>query len=268
MARVSPRPVSDTPTRTSYRRALTALYRSKIPFLVGGGYALAHYAGVARRSKDLDIFIYPRDCDRVLRVLAQAKCQTDFTFSHWLAKAVCGDKLLDIIFSSGNGECLVDDEWFTHAVTANVLGLPVQLCPAEELIWSKAFVQERERYDGADIAHILRVRGAQLAWPRLLQRFGRHWRVLLSHLILFGFAYPSDRAQIPDWVMQELLYRLQHELHSSSADQRVCQGTLLSREQYLLDVSEWGYQDGRLLPQGHLTQEEVARWTAAIAEQK
>jgi hypothetical protein len=57
----------------------------------------------------------------------------------------------------------------------------------EETIWSKAFVMERERYDGADIAHLLRASAERLDWHRLLERFDAHWPVLLSHLILFGF---------------------------------------------------------------------------------
>ena len=51
------------------------------------------------------------------------------------------------------GVAKVDDLWFDHAPRTNVLGLIVRLTPAEEMIWSKAFIQERERYDGADVAH-------------------------------------------------------------------------------------------------------------------
>ena len=41
----------------------------------------------------------------------------------------------------------MDAEWFAHARDGEVLGLPVKLCPPEEeLIRSKAFVQERERF--------------------------------------------------------------------------------------------------------------------------
>ncbi|MDC8448805.1 MAG: hypothetical protein LV473_10645 [Nitrospira sp.] len=47
-----------------------------------------------------------------------------------------------------------------------------------------------ERYDGADIAHLLHVRSEKLDWGWLLWRFDRQWRVLLSHLVLFGFVYP------------------------------------------------------------------------------
>ena len=48
-----------------------------------------------------------------------------------------------------------------------------------------------------------------------------------------------------------------------SAD-RTCRGTLLSRAQYLPDIGWWGYQDARLPPEGRMTAEEIAHWTAAI----
>jgi hypothetical protein len=46
----------------------------------------------------------------------------------------------------------------------------------------------------------------------------------------------------------------------------ICNGTLLSREQYLDDVEKCGYWDGRLEPVGRMTQEEIDIWTAAIDE--
>src|SRR4029077_12564029 len=106
--------------------------------------------------------------------------------------------------------------------------------PPEEMIWSKGFVQERERYDGADILHLFRQVGATLDWTRVLSRFGDHWRVLLSFVVLFGFVYPDQRDNVPLWVSDELLRRLASE--SLERDGSVCNGTLLSREQYLGDL--------------------------------
>ncbi len=249
-----------------YRRGLVTLSEHHIPFLVGGAHAFERYTEIVRRSKDFDIFVFPRDCDRVLQALSTAGYRTDLTFPHWLGKAFCGEHFIDVIFNSGNGVCPVDDEWFEYAIDDEVLEVPVRLCPPEELIWSKAFVEERERYDGADIAHLLYACSAQMAWPRLLRRFGDHWRVLLSHLVLFGFIYPAERTQVPEGVMQDLLYRLQQELHEAPAEERLCQGTLLSRTQYLIDIIRRGYQDARLLPKGTMTKEEIDHWTAAINE--
>ena len=51
--------------------------------------------------------------------------------------------------------------------------------------------------------------GPALDWPRLLMRFGDYWRVLLSHIILFGFVYPDKRENVPQWVMDELSAKAQ-----------------------------------------------------------
>jgi len=195
-----------------YRRAIDALASAKIPILVGGAYALTHYSGIERDTKDLDLFILPEDFERVLKTLDAAGFQTELTFPHWLGKVI-GDhqEVIDIIFNSGNGVCKVDAQWFEFSVPKFILGRDLLLCPAEEMIWSKAYIFERDRFDGADIAHIFRAYARQLDWERLIERFGGHWRVLLSHLVLFGFVYPDFRSNIPNAVIDELLGRLLHE---------------------------------------------------------
>lgn len=254
----------DPQTRSFYRAALRELVESEIPFLVGGAYAFARYTGIERHTKDFDVFVRPADCPRVLDLFARAGYRTELTFTHWLGKVYAADAFIDIIYSSGNGVADVDDLWFTHAVEAEVLGAVVKLCPAEEMIWQKAFIQERERFDGGDIAHLIRARAEALDWPHLLRRFGPHWRVLLAHLVLFGYVYPGERQRVPPEVMRELLRRLEHELASGPGPAQLCQGTLLSRAQYLIDVESWGYRDARLFPHGSMTEAQVEPWTAAI----
>ena len=105
-----------------------------------------------------------------------------------------------MIFSSGNGIAVVDDAVVRARHRAGGAGIPVKVAPAEESVWSKAFVMERERYDGADVAHIILAYGDRMDWRRLIDRFGRYWRVLLSHLVLYGFIYPSARSRVPAWV--------------------------------------------------------------------
>ena len=256
------------PTCAFYRQALMAIQAAQVPFLVGGGYALAYYTGIHRHTKDFDIFVYPHDCARVLEVLHAAGHHTELTFPHWLGKACSGPDCIDIIFSSGNSIAIVDDAWFAHAVAGRTLGIPVHFCPPEEILWSKSYVMERERYDGADIIHLLHACAAQFDWPRLLGRFGAHWRVLLNYLILFGFVYPARQSCIPTWVMQDLLDRLQQELHHPPPADQLCQGTLLSRAQYLIDIESWGYGDARLRPTGLMTPADIAHWTGAISEEE
>jgi hypothetical protein len=251
-------------TAELYRTTLEMLNRSGVPYLVGGTYAFQYYAGISRTTKDFDIFVRSRDVRRVLEVLQRAGFKTEVTFTHWLAKAHHAEKFIDVIHSSGNGVAEVDDEWFAHAVDEEVLGIPVKLCPPEEMIWSKGMIMERERYDGADVAHLFRHCSGMLNWERLLRRFGPNWRVLLSHLVLFGFIYPGERALIPAAVIKDLMNRLAAELDVPTRDSKVCQGTLLSRAQYLVDLDEWGYEDARMAPRGAMTGEQIENWTAAI----
>jgi len=251
--------------RAFYVQTLTALNASAIPFLVGGAYALQRYTGVERHTKDFDLFLRADDLGRILRSLREQGCQTEVTFPHWLAKAYRGDHFFDLIFGSGNGAARVDDDWFAHGVDDFVLGVPVRLIAVEEMIWQKAFVMERERFDGADIIHLLRARAGTLDWGRLLRRFpGAEGRVLLVHLILFGYVYPDERTSLPEAVMRELIDRLDNEPAPETSDARICRGTYLSRAQYLPDIDWWGYRDARLPPHGRMTPEEIAHWTAAI----
>lgn len=226
-------------------RAIKLLAEAGVPFLVGGAYAFAHYTGIYRDTKDLDLFPKKSDAEVALEVLKADGWQTERTDEKWIYKAFCGEYFVDFIFCSGNGVAQVDDEWFAHAPSGIVFEHPVQLVPAEEMVWSKAYVQERERYDGADVIHLIKCAGRSLNWKRLLDRFADHWEVLFSQLLLFRFVYPSERETIPEWVMEELIARSAQTLRDGNENSRVCRGTLLSRVNYGVDLHEWGYLDAR-----------------------
>jgi hypothetical protein len=81
--------------------------------------------------------------------------------------------------------------------------------------------------------------------------------------VLFGFIYPTEQARIPPWLQESLLARLQHESTLSPAGVPVCGGTLLSRAQFLSDVRQWGYLDGRITS-GAMNETQIEAWTEAI----
>ena len=256
------------PDNEVYREVLLCLAKAKVPFLVGGAFALESYTGVARRTKDLDLFVNPADRLRLMQRLSDAGFRTELRFPHWLGKAYKDDRNIDIIYSSGNGICTVDESWFRYALPGEVFGIPVRVVPAEEMLWSKAFVMERNRYDGGDIAHLLRARAQSMDWARLLFRFGTQWRVLFSHVILFGFIYPEQRLRIPDWFMHEMMRRLKLDMQCLPADRAVCQGTLLSWSQYLTDLEGGEYQDARHAPIGKLTVDDTQHMTRVLQREQ
>lgn len=248
-----------------YRQTLRALNDAGIPFLVGGAFAHACYTGIRRPTKDLDLFIRREDYERIAELMGTHGWRAEMSYPHWLAKVHDGEEFIDLIFNSGNGLTPVDDRWFQDNCEADILGVPVRIANAEDNLLSKAFIMERERFDGGDIAHLIQANAERLDWEGLMERFGIHWRVLMAHLTLFGYIYPGERHRIPGWVMGLLMARLSEEMRTPPGPQdNVCAGTLLSREQYLHDVQRLGYVDGRLTRASSMTPEDVAVWTDAI----
>jgi len=234
--------------RDAHRRALATLQNQGLEPMVGGAYALKTHTGIWRDTKDLDLFLRKDRIEAALDALGRAGYRTELTDPLWIAKAFDGPYFIDLIFSSGNGIATVDERWRRRAPKAVVLERESLIVPAEEMIWSKAFIMERERFDGADIHHLLRCKGAQLDWNHLLWRFGeRHWEVLLPHLIAFRFSFPCHKDQVPAWVMRELIGRLQRLEDEPAGAGRICRGTLLSRQQYLYETNVEGYLDAREL---------------------
>jgi glutaredoxin-related protein len=225
--------------------ALRALNAAGISYVVAGAYAFFEYTGIFRDTKDLDVFLRRRDVEIAFDALREAGFRCEMTDDLWIGKAYRGEWFVDLIFSSGNGVAVVDEAWFDNARSSEVMGVTTLLAPPEEMIWSKGFVCERERYDGNDVANLIRAVGHEMSWERLLDRFGEHWEVLLSHLIMYRFSFPGERTQVPRWVMEELLRRGGETLAEGNWERRICRGRLVSRTQYEHAVKELGYEDAR-----------------------
>lgn len=226
-----------------YKDAIELLMQCGVEFMLGGAYALGHYTGIYRDTKDLDVFCRSSDYTKILKFFAEKGYQTEITDARWLAKVFRGDHYIDIIFDTPNTICTVDDTWFQYASQGKFDTVPVLVLPAEELVWCKIYVQNRERFDGADVNHIFLRYGKQLDWKRVLFRLDQHWHLLLAQIIIFQFVYPSDYQEIiPKWLFDELMTRAgeQYELPSPMA--RVCRGPILDQTQYSVDVKEWDYK--------------------------
>jgi hypothetical protein len=229
--------------RAFYREALSLLNNSGTPYMLGGAFALFHYTDIYRDTKDLDVFCKYDAYGKILTYFADKGYRTEVTDIRWLGKIFDGEYYIDVIFSSPNNICLVDDSWYEHATKTTFEGVDTWLLPAEELIWCKCYVQNRERFDGADVNHILLKYGRQLNWKRLLTRMDQHWQVLLAQLLLFQFVYPADFHHIiPKWLFDELMSRAHDQYKLPAAVEKVCRGPLLDQTQYGVDIKEWNYK--------------------------
>jgi hypothetical protein len=245
-----------------HRAVLEALGTGGVPVLIGGSHALAAHAGFTRPRRDLDLMIRRRHWSWAEQTLVAANIECRLVFPHWLGKAKSDDIAVDLIFNSGNGVAIVDDDWFSYATPAHLFDREVLISPPEELLWSKAFVMERERFDGADVLHLLAAKAESLDWSRLLHRFSGHEPVLLAHLVLFPYVYPGRAQTLPRWLVPELLRRAEVARSDFGG---LCRGTLLSRAQYLTDLADAHLEDARRAPYGSMTDDQLDRWTRAIA---
>jgi len=230
--------------REVYRHGLETLNRAGIPYVVSGLYALYEYTGIYRQTKDLDLFVEPKHVVEAARALRRAGFSTFLEQAHWIAKAMWGTVQIDLIFGTGNGLSFVDSQWFQYSRPGILAGAQVRVAPPEDLLWHRLFVSERHRSDVSDILHLILCRGDELDWERLLSRVDAHWRLLLAQVHLYDFVYPGHRPRIPHWVRRRL-YDLADEEINDVGDPEICQGTLISRFSYNIDVKEWGFRDLR-----------------------
>ncbi len=226
-----------------YRDALRILKRTKIPFVVGGSFAVHLYAPLRRSTKDLDVFCMACDYPRILQLFRSRGYRAQVEDERWIAKVSNGKYFFDLIFNAANAITPVTDEWFRASKNARICGVDVKVLAPTDLIHSKAFIQDRVRYDGADIAHLILACSKSINWKRLLSRFDQYWEVLLIHLLNFRFIYPTERDLIPRWLLDELLSRLDRRAHLPRPHMKVCRGRLFSRSDYISDIMEWGFAD-------------------------
>ncbi|WP_309084785.1 hypothetical protein [Chelativorans sp.] len=226
-----------------YAEAIGELLETGIPFLVAGTFAVAAYTGISRLTKDFDIFCKAGDWPRLLSYFKSKDYEVEIEDERWIGKVHRRPIFFDVIFASSNGTTPVSDLWFEHSCQTNVLGHPVRLVGPTELVWSKLFIQNRNRYDGADVAHLILRAHERIDWKRLLQHMEVHWEVLLIHLINFRWIYPSERDRVPSWLMDELLDRLSHQRQLPPPQTRICRGRMFSAADYEIDVREWGFSD-------------------------
>lgn len=237
----------------TFRLALEALNKDRVPYVVEGAFAIYFYCGIWRHTKDLDLFVEEANVPQTLASLSRAGFNTFTKEPIWLSKAIRNGCCVDIIHGSGNRVAKIDHIWIERGRPAVILGQPALIASPEDTISFKAYIQERHRYDGADIVHIIAGQQGRLDWEYLLSRMGEHWPLLFTQLINFFFVYPSHRDYVPRWVYEQLIERLKNALNNPAEISPVCQGTLISTFSYIADL-ERGYQDARELfgPQNYM----------------
>jgi len=241
-------PTSSIPLRipeeqeSLYREVLIVLEENKIPYAVAGAFALQMHTGICRYTKDLDVFLRSEEVPETLRRLKVQGFECEICDPVWLAKAHRGEFFVDLITGMSNAALVVDMSWIQLAHPALIVGVPTRVLAPEELLASKLFVTRRERFDGADIAHIVYGTKGNLDWHRILRRVGEHWEVLFWALTLFHYVYPAHSDYVPRWLWLELTGRFLNEVQNPDPNAPF-RGSLIDENMFAIDLKEWGLEN-------------------------
>jgi hypothetical protein len=225
-----------------YRDVLLAMNEHRIPYAVAGAFALQKYTGIWRMTKDLDLFVKASDVPAALEHLCNQGFRCETLDPVWLSKAHRGEYFVDLISGMSNATIVVDDSWFENAHRAVVAGVQSQIISAEDLIASKLFVLRRERFDGADIAHIIYRTKGQLKWERIMNLAREHWEIVLFALVLFRYVYPAHTNYVPAALWQDLLSRYMHAVQHPDPNAPF-RGSLVDDNIFSIDMKDWGLED-------------------------
>jgi len=225
-----------------FREVLSLLETIGGSYAVAGAFALRQHTGICRDTKDLDIFLTTEAASEVLPRFLENGFRCEVPDPTWLAKVHRDGYFVDLITGMSNGVIVVDDSWMERSHPARVCGIESRVLAPEEMIASKLFVTRRERFDGADIAHLVYGAHGNLQWDRILELASEHWELVLWSLVLFRYVYPASSDLVPQSVWQDLLSRFSKEIQSAQAGAKF-RGTLIDDAMFAIDVEEWGLEN-------------------------
>jgi hypothetical protein len=184
-----------------YDEAIRAVRATERPFMLAGAFSLASYTGRWRNTKDLDFYILPQDREAFVEALSRAGFKDYFdTLAYdrqWIYRSIKGDCIVDIIWAHANQRAQVDEEWFEHAPEIHVRGQTLQVAPAEELLWCKLYVMQRDRCDWPDVLNLIHALGSDLDWEHLLNRLEKDLPLLAGVLNIYGWICPGNDLRLP-----------------------------------------------------------------------
>jgi hypothetical protein len=227
-----------------FARWLAVLRATGLPYALGGAYVTYAFTGAWRDTKDLDVFVEPRHVRPLLDALRTAGFATEVRDPLWLAKAHSGRHLLDILFAVRHARRLqVSDAWFETCLPATFLGVPTRLLGPEEVIATKVYVDARDRFDGGDIAHLIRAVQGDIDWRRVIALTGGDDEIVLWQLLFFHFVYPELAGYLPADLMRQAFRRTMAGAARDEAPP--FRGMLVDPVLFAVDHDLWGHEDCR-----------------------
>jgi hypothetical protein len=187
---------------------MTAVRNSGVPFLLGGGFALATFTGRWRDTKDIDFYVRPEDRERAVAALKKAGFSDYYRQRpydrKWIFRNVKSGVIVDIIWAMANQRARVDKLWFERAGSLVLRGEELKVLPMEEFIWCKLYIMQRDHCDWPDIVNLLYAEGQRIDWERLLARLEEDTALLKAMLCVYTWLCPREARQLPPFLWRRL----------------------------------------------------------------
>jgi hypothetical protein len=191
-----------------YCSAIEAIRLTGCGFLLGGAFGLAVYTGRLRNTKDLDLFVLPNERHAVIEALTKHGFEDFYERlpydRGWIYRSMRDDTIVDVIWGMPNRRAEVDDLWFKYAKPIQIFEQSLYAISAEELLWIKLYVLQRDRCDWPDLINLLNATGPGLKWNRVLDRLADDAPLLRGLLSIFAWLCPARARELAPEVFRWL----------------------------------------------------------------
>jgi hypothetical protein len=191
-----------------YRQAMETVRATGVKFMLGGGFALAAYTGRWRDTKDIDFYLHPETRQIAVDALTEAGF-TDYYEEkpyerHWIYRSTRNRVIVDIIWGMANQRARVDPLWIERALPMTIRSQQVLVMPAEEFIWAKLYIIQRDHCDWTDVFNLLHAYGPQVDWDHLIWRLEEDVMLLKGMLTTYAWLCPHDVLKLPSALWRKL----------------------------------------------------------------
>jgi predicted nucleotidyltransferase len=190
-----------------YRETIDTLERAGVPYVVGGGIAVAAY-GRKRATKDIDLYVKPEDTKRALDTLQDAGFEINpMEDVKWLAKGYKGGIPVDFILENIGG-VVATDETIERGRHMCVSGCRMFIMSPEDLVFRKVLAMRCMRDDWYDCIAVLSNTYQTFDWNYFLRLVESFTERALS-FVLFVKTDWDHVIPVPPNVVSTLLKRME-----------------------------------------------------------
>jgi hypothetical protein len=190
-----------------YDEVLDAAISRRIPFALGGAFAVATYTGCWRNTKDLDLYVLPENRERMIDLLSSLGFTDYFDVKGydrwWIYRSHRDENIIDVIWAMANHRQQIDGLWMSGP-EVTLRGRRMKVLPAEAMLWDKLYILQRDRCDWGDVLNLLYAAGPKVNWEMLLGRIGEDSALIAGALSLFRWVAPGRAAELPSWIWERV----------------------------------------------------------------